>query len=76
MSELVKMSVPLTSSARQINLSKRTRRAGGRRFRVGPLTDILKGRPLLEGHSKLHSYLQASGMKIGSLLLTTSVDPA
>ena len=28
--------MPLTSLARQIYLSKRTRRAGGRRFRVGP----------------------------------------
>src|SRR5713101_1613745 len=31
---------PLTSSARQIYLSKRIRRAGGRRFRVGPKPDL------------------------------------
>src|SRR6266404_5879211 len=32
--------MPLTSSARQIYLSKRTRRAGGRRFRAGRTTDL------------------------------------
>jgi hypothetical protein len=31
--------VPLNSSARQIHLNKRTRRAGSRRFRVGPQPD-------------------------------------
>jgi len=31
--------VPLTSSGWQIYLSKRPRRAGGRRFRVGPIPD-------------------------------------
>ena len=33
--------MPLTSSARQIYLSKRTRRADGRRFRVGPIAVII-----------------------------------
>ena len=37
--------MPLTSSARQIYLSKRTRRASGRRFRVGPIPDILMPPP-------------------------------
>jgi|SRR5258708_2190040 hypothetical protein len=36
-----KRAVSLTSSARQIYLSKRTRRAGGRRFRVGPIPEII-----------------------------------
>jgi hypothetical protein len=41
--------VPLTSSARQIYLYKRTRRAGGRRFRVGPDSAVAtrrRGRPV------------------------------
>ena len=32
--------MPLTSSARQIYLSKRTRRADGRHFRVGPSSSV------------------------------------
>src|SRR5258708_29756877 len=33
--------MPLTSSARQVYLSKRTRRPGGRCFRVGPIAEVL-----------------------------------
>jgi len=36
--------VPLNSSARQSHLNKRTRRAGGRHFRVGPKAEISSDR--------------------------------
>jgi hypothetical protein len=42
--------MPLTSSARQIHLSKRTRRAGGRRFRVGPQKTFATSSQQSAGH--------------------------
>jgi len=67
-----KCAVPLTSSARQIYLSKRTRRAGGRRFRVGP--DGLL--PQLGIHVSMGIVGAIINATIGALILLSEAEPA